>query len=93
MLAPPTRRSARDVLALLADGEAWSSSALALALGASPRTVQRALEALDGGRQGAGDRPRPGAPMDGAAGAGFPDNLVTPAPPPMASLAYEVATA
>ncbi|WP_043173662.1 helix-turn-helix domain-containing protein, partial [Burkholderia ambifaria] len=34
------------VLALLADGEAWSSSALALALGASQRTVQRALDAL-----------------------------------------------
>jgi len=35
-----------SVLALLADGESWSSSALALALGASPRTVQRALDAL-----------------------------------------------
>jgi hypothetical protein len=34
------------VLALLADGESWSSSALALALGASSRTVQRALESL-----------------------------------------------
>ena len=34
------------MLALLADGEAWSSSALALALGASQRTVQRALDAL-----------------------------------------------
>ncbi|KGM32382.1 HTH domain-containing protein, partial [Inquilinus limosus] len=34
------------VLAFLADGEAWSSSALALALGASQRTVQRALDAL-----------------------------------------------
>ena len=34
------------VLAFLADGESWSSSALAIALGASPRTVQRALEQL-----------------------------------------------
>jgi hypothetical protein len=34
------------VLALLADGEAWSSSALALALGTSQRSVQRALDAL-----------------------------------------------
>ncbi|HUL19732.1 MAG TPA: hypothetical protein VLV29_10745 [Steroidobacteraceae bacterium] len=34
------------VLALLADGESWSSSALALALGTSARTVQRALESL-----------------------------------------------
>ena len=35
-----------SVLAFLADGESWSSSALALALGASQRTVQRALDAL-----------------------------------------------
>lgn len=34
------------LLALLADGEAWSSSALGLALGASARTVQRSLESL-----------------------------------------------
>jgi hypothetical protein len=34
------------VLAFLADGESWSSSALALALGRSQRTVQRALDAL-----------------------------------------------
>jgi hypothetical protein len=34
------------VLALLADGESWSSSALAVALGASQRTVQRTLDAL-----------------------------------------------
>src|SRR5258708_29483362 len=34
------------VLAFLADGELWSSSALALALGASQRTVQRALDQL-----------------------------------------------
>lgn len=47
---PRDNRSLEDkhasVLALLADGEAWSSSALALALGASARTVQRALDAL-----------------------------------------------
>jgi len=34
------------VLALLADGEAWSSTALALALASSQRSVQRALDAL-----------------------------------------------
>ncbi len=34
------------VLAFLADGESWSSSALALALGASQRTVQRAVDSL-----------------------------------------------
>ncbi|WP_338446474.1 HTH domain-containing protein [Pelagerythrobacter marensis] len=46
VLAPPHECEHGDVLALLADGEAWSSSALALALGVSARTVQRALETL-----------------------------------------------
>jgi hypothetical protein len=46
MLDRPVEGDHAEVLALLADGEAWSSSALALALGVSPRTVQRALEAL-----------------------------------------------
>jgi len=46
VLAPATDEAHATVLALLADGEAWSTSALALALGASQRTVQRALEEL-----------------------------------------------
>jgi hypothetical protein len=46
VLAPPVEGDHAEVLALLADGEAWSSSALALALGASQRTVQRALDSL-----------------------------------------------
>jgi hypothetical protein len=46
VLAPPVEDRHAPVIALLADGEAWSSSALALALAASPRTVQRALERL-----------------------------------------------
>ncbi|MDS0857971.1 helix-turn-helix domain-containing protein [Burkholderia pseudomultivorans] len=46
VLARPVDDRHPAVLALLADGEAWSSSALALALGASQRTVQRALDAL-----------------------------------------------
>ncbi len=46
LLLPPQEDAHADILALLADGEAWSSSALALALDVSPRTVQRALEAL-----------------------------------------------
>ncbi len=46
VLGPPVDTEHADVLAFLADGEAWSSSALALALGASSRTVQRALDAL-----------------------------------------------
>jgi len=46
ILAPPLDGENADVLAFLADGESWSSSALALALGSSQRTVQRALDAL-----------------------------------------------
>lgn len=46
VLARPVEERHADVLAFVADGEAWSSSALALALGASQRTVQRALDAL-----------------------------------------------
>lgn len=46
VLAPPAEGQHGAVLALLADGEAWASSALAIALGASARTVQRALDAL-----------------------------------------------
>lgn len=46
VLAPPVEDEHGDMLALLADGEAWSSSALALALDVSPRTVQRALDTL-----------------------------------------------
>lgn len=46
VLAPTAEEPNATVLALLSDGEAWSSSALALALGISPRSVQRALEQL-----------------------------------------------
>jgi hypothetical protein len=46
VLAPPVDEQHASVLALLADGESWSSSALAIALGTSPRTVQRALDQL-----------------------------------------------
>lgn len=46
VLAPPVEEEHGAVLAFLTDGEAWSSSALAIALGASARTVQRALEEL-----------------------------------------------
>src|SRR5919106_739918 len=46
VLARPVEEEHAAVLALLADGESWSSSALALALGTSQRTVQRALDSL-----------------------------------------------
>ena len=46
VLARPVEEQHAAVLAFLADGESWSSSALALALDASQRTVQRALDTL-----------------------------------------------
>lgn len=46
VLARPVEDENGTVLAFLADGESWSSSALAIALGASQRTVQRALDSL-----------------------------------------------
>lgn len=46
VLAPPVDSEQGAVLALLADGMAWSTSSLAMALGASQRTVQRALGEL-----------------------------------------------
>lgn len=46
VLARPVEEKHASVLAFLADGESWSSSALALALGSSQRSVQRALEDL-----------------------------------------------
>jgi hypothetical protein len=80
VLAPPVEGDHAEVLALLADGEAWSSSALALALGVSPRTVQRALEALveadkvqSFGRGRACRWMAPNMP-------GFPTSLLLPAP-------------
>jgi hypothetical protein len=80
VLASPVEGDHAEVLALLADGEAWSSSALALALGVSPRSVQRALEALaEAGKVEAFGRGRacrwmePNVP-------GFPTSLLLPAP-------------
>jgi len=82
VLAPPVEEYYGEVLAFLADGEAWSSSALAIALGSSPRTVQRALDALaEAGKVhsfGRGPARRwtiPSLP-------GFPSTLLLPAPLP-----------
>ncbi len=47
VLVPPIDGDQASLLALLADGVAWSTSTLALALGASQRTVQRALVELE----------------------------------------------
>jgi tetratricopeptide (TPR) repeat protein len=46
VLARPVEEKHGAVLAFLGDGESWSTSALSLALGASQRTVQRALDSL-----------------------------------------------
>jgi tetratricopeptide (TPR) repeat protein len=48
VLAPPIEGEQASLVALLSDGAPWSTSALALALGASQRTVQRALAELEG---------------------------------------------
>lgn len=80
VLAPPAEDAHAELLALLADGEAWSSSALAMALGTSPRTVQRALEVLaEAGkveRFGRGRACRWVAPTT----PGFPTSLLLPGP-------------
>ncbi len=47
MIAPPIDGEQASLLALLSDGAAWSTSALALALDTSQRTVQRALAELE----------------------------------------------
>ncbi|WP_431096736.1 helix-turn-helix domain-containing protein [Polaromonas aquatica] len=47
VLAPPIDGDQASLVALLSDGAAWSTSALALAVGASQRTVQRALADLE----------------------------------------------
>lgn len=51
ILARPVEEKHAAVLAFLADGESWSTSALALALGTSQRTVQRSLDSLATGRK------------------------------------------
>ena len=82
VLAPPVEEEHAAVLAFLADGESWSSSSLALALGGSQRTVQRALDSLAAAEKvqsfGRGRARRwltPPVP-------GFPTTLLLPAPLP-----------
>src|SRR5213079_1458927 len=82
VLARPIEEKHAAVLSFLGDGESWSSSALALALGASQRTVQRALDSLAAadkvqsfGRGRARRWMTPPVP-------GFPTTLLLPAPLP-----------
>lgn len=51
LLVPPIDGEPASLLALLADGTAWSTSALSLALNASQRTVQRTLVGLEAAGQ------------------------------------------
>ena len=82
VLARPVDEAHAALLAFLSDGESWSSSALALALGTSQRTVQRALDELatavkvqSFGRGRARRWMTPPVP-------GFPTSLLLPAPLP-----------
>jgi hypothetical protein len=82
VLARPVEEEHAAVLAFLADGESWSSSALALALRTSQRTVQRALgsPAAAGKVQSFGrGRARRGMTPPVA---GFTTTLLLPAPLP-----------
>ncbi|NLR98168.1 helix-turn-helix domain-containing protein [Rhizobium sp. P38BS-XIX] len=82
VLAPPVDVEHAALLALLADGEAWSSSALAIALEMSPRTVQRALDALaTGGMAQAVGNGRARRWMMPPV-VGFPTTLLLPGPLP-----------
>jgi hypothetical protein len=82
VLAPTVEEQNAAVIALLADGESGSSSALAIALDISPRSVQRALEQLSNagkvqffGRGRARRWMTPPVP-------GFPTTLLLPGPLP-----------
>ena len=81
VLAPPLEEHG-EVLALLSDGEAWSAPALAIALGVSARTIQRALgELLTAGKVrfvGQG----PSRRWVASSVPGFPSTLLLQAAPP-----------
>ncbi|WP_445656607.1 helix-turn-helix domain-containing protein [Achromobacter sp. NCFB-sbj8-Ac1-l] len=84
VLTPPVQDKHAAVLALLGDGQAWSSSALALALDLSQRHVQRALDALaDAGRAQSFGRGRARRWMTPPL-PGFATTLLLPLPPPNA---------
>jgi hypothetical protein len=83
VLVPPIDGDQASLLALLTDGAAWSTSALALALGASQRTVQRALVDLEAaGRVRSIGRARAKRWLSPPL-AGFTTNLLLPAALPL----------
>lgn len=80
VLVPPIDGESAALLALLADGAAWSTSALALALGTSQRTVQRALVDLEAeGRVRAIGRARARRWLAPSTAAEFTTHLLLPA--------------
>jgi hypothetical protein len=83
VLARPVEDEHAAVLAFLADGESWSSSALAVALQTSQRSVQRALDSLAAAAKvqsvGRGRARRWMTPPV----AGFTTTLLLPAPLPI----------
>jgi AraC-like DNA-binding protein len=82
VLAPTADEEHATILALLADGESWSSSALAIALNISARSVQRALEQLSGhGKVQAVGQGRARRWMTPPV-PGFPTTLLLPGPMP-----------
>jgi hypothetical protein len=82
VLAPPVEEPHAAVLAFLADGESWSSSALAIAIGASPRTVQRALDSLGAAGKAQSFGRGPARRWMAPAVPGFPTILLLPGPLP-----------
>jgi hypothetical protein len=83
VLARPVEEKHAAVLAFLADGESWSTSALGLALGTGQRTVQRSLDSLaTAGKVQAFGRGRARRWMTPPM-AGFTTTLLLPAPLPV----------
>ena len=74
------RRARSAVLALLADGESWSKLGPGDRARRQPAHRAALARCPRGGGQGPVVRPRPRGALDDAAGAGFPDKLVTPRP-------------
>lgn len=81
VIGPPIESPDAAALALMADGEAWSTSALGLALGSSQRTVQRSLQDLEvSGKVRAIGRGRARRWLASPV-IGFATTLLLPAPP------------
>ena len=78
VLKPPIDGEEASLLALLADGAAWSTSALALALDTSQRTVQRALVELEAAKRVRSIGRARAQRWLIAAARGIHDDLVTP---------------